>query len=220
MYQTIAAGGYKTPLRAILAVADLRHELLQRYPLTVEQAADPGAVFCLTSALQEVTVSGSGWSLQKLLPKELTVAGKTGTTDDLRDSWFAGFSGSHVAVAWIGRDDNKSTGLTGATGALRIWAAAMGSISTMPLQPQAPEDIVFYLADIRTGKIFNNACDRGKAVPFIRDGILPPVISCSAPGQHPRQVRPRHRQQQKPQQENSFGRTLQQGVDQFLRIFQ
>jgi penicillin-binding protein 1B len=220
MYQTIAAGGYKTPLRAILAVADLRHELLQRYPLTVEQAADPGAVFCLTSALQEVTVSGSGWSLQKLLPKELTVAGKTGTTDDLRDSWFAGFSGSHVAVAWIGRDDNKSTGLTGATGALRIWAAAIGSISTMPLQPQAPEDIVFYLADIRSGKIFNNACDRGKAVPFIRDGILPPVISCSAPRQHPRQVRPQHRQQETPPQENSFGRTLQQGVDQFLRIFQ
>ena len=220
MYQTIAAGGYKTPLRAILAVSDLQHRLLQRYPLTVDQAAEPGAVFCLTSALQEVTVSGSGWSLQKLLPEELTVAGKTGTTDNLRDSWFAGFSGSHVAVAWIGRDDNKSTGLTGATGALRVWAATMGSIATMPLQPQAPDDIVFYLADIRAGKIFNDACDRGKAVPFIRDGILPPVISCSAPRQGPQPARSPQRQEQTPPRVNNFGRTLQQGIDQFLRIFQ
>jgi penicillin-binding protein 1B len=219
MYQSIAAGGYKTPLRAILAVSDLQHQLLKRYPLTVEQAAGPGPVFCLTSALQEVTVSGSGGGLQKLLPRGLTVAGKTGTTDDLRDSWFAGFSGAHVAVAWTGRDDNKPTGLTGATGALRIWAATMGTISTIPLQPQAPENIIFYLADIGARKIFNNACDRGKAVPFIRDGILPPVISCNTPQPRKKQIRSKQRQQQAPTQKNSFGKTLQQGIDQFLRIF-
>jgi penicillin-binding protein 1B len=212
MYQTIGSGGYKTPLRAILAVTDLQHQLLQRYPLAVEQAADSGAVFCLTTALQEVTKSGSGSSLQKLLPPELTVAGKTGTTDDLRDSWFAGFSGSHVAVAWAGRDDNHSTGLTGATGALRIWAATMAAIATTPLKPQAPPDIVFYNADIEAGKLYSDECNRETPVPFIRDGLLPPVIFCTR--EQPAQ------QRRAQQQGNSFEQTLQRGVEQFLRIFQ
>ena len=101
MYQTIAAGGYKTPLRAILAITDRQNQLLQRYPLTVERAVDPAAVFCLSTALQAVCEIGTGKKLKTLLP-ELSVAGKTGTTDHLRDSWFAGFSGSHVAVVWVG----------------------------------------------------------------------------------------------------------------------
>ncbi len=134
MYQTIAAGGYETPLRAILAVTDQENNTLQRYPLTVQQNVDPGAVFCLSYALQAVTTEGTGRSLQRLLPEGLTVAGKTGTTDNLRDSWFAGYSSTHVAVAWVGRDDNMPTGLTGATGALGIWAATMAKIDTSPLR--------------------------------------------------------------------------------------
>jgi penicillin-binding protein 1B len=211
MYQTIGSGGYRTPLRAILAVTNLQNELLQRYPLTVEQAADPGAVFCLTTALQEVTSTGTGRSLQQLLPPGLTVAGKTGTTDNLRDSWFAGFSGSHVAVAWVGRDDNSSTGLTGSTGALRVWAATMAGISTTPLKLQAPPNIDFYLADTVAGKLFSDQCSQGKAVPFIRGGLLPPVISCSA----------RQRsQQRRPLQGTGLENPLQQGIEQFLRLFE
>ena len=60
MYQTIAAGGYQTPLRAILAVTDQQNNTLQRYPLTVQQNVDPGAVFCLSYALQAVTTAGTG----------------------------------------------------------------------------------------------------------------------------------------------------------------
>ncbi len=180
MYQTIAAGGYKTPLRAIIAVTDQENTTLQRYPLTVEQAVDPGAVFCLSNALQAVTTMGTASGLQRLLPEGLTVAGKTGTTNDLRDSWFAGFSGMHVAVAWVGRDDNKPTGLTGATGALGVWAATMAGINTSPLQPQPPDTINWYYADISTGQIFNQKCDTAQEtlLPFINNGLLPEVVSC------------------------------------------
>ena len=183
IYQTLAAGGYQTPLRAILAVTDQQNATLQRYPLTVEQAVEPGAVFCLTTALQAVTTSGTAGSLQHLLPAGLRVAGKTGTTDDLRDSWFAGFSGTHVAVAWVGRDDNKSTGLTGASGALGVWAAAMASISTSSLQPQAPENVDRYYADIDAGTIYNQQCAsaRQTLLPFIRGGTLPEVVNCNRP---------------------------------------
>ncbi len=201
MYQTIAAGGYKTPLRTILAVTDQRNQLLQRYPLTVEQAADPAAVFCLSTALQEVCKTGTGKNLQQLLPPALTVAGKTGTTDHLRDSWFAGFSGSHVAVAWVGRDDNKSTGLTGSTGAMRVWAESMGGITTTPLALQSPGDIDFYFSDIQTGKLFSDQCQQGELVPFIRRGFLPPVIRC------------------RDQQDHNLEKVLQDGVQQFFRSF-
>ena len=211
MYQTIAAGGYKTPLRTILAVTDQQGRLLQRYPLTVDQAADPAAVFCLSTALQEVTRTGTGHRLQQLLPAKLTVAGKTGTTDDLRDSWFAGFSDSHVAVAWVGRDDNRSTGLTGSTGALRVWAATMGEITTIPLKLHPPANIDFYFSDIQAGKLFSDQCRQGELVPFIRGGLLPPVITCTAPaspqpGNH--------------RQGSGFEDAVQEGIQQFLRIFQ
>ncbi len=181
IYQTLAAGGYRTPLRAILVVTDQQNATLQRYPLTVEQSVEPGAVFCLTKALQAVTISGTAGSLQRLLPEGLSVAGKTGTTDDLRDSWFAGFSGTHVAVAWVGRDDNKPTGLTGATGALGVWAATMASISTSALQLQSPENINWYYADIDAGTIYNQQCAsaRQTLVPFISEGILPKVVNCN-----------------------------------------
>ena len=205
MYQTIAAGGYRTPLRAILAVTDQQNTTLQRYPLTVQQAVDPGAVFCLTTALQAVTTSGTASSLQRLLPQGLTVAGKTGTTDNLRDSWFAGFSGMHVAVAWVGRDDNTPTGLTGATGALGVWAKAMAEINTSPLQPQSPENISWYYADIYTGTIYNQQCAAGRqtALPFIRDGVLPEVVNCN------RQL-----------PKNSLEKTVQKGLNNFFNFFQ
>ncbi len=205
MYQTIAAGGYQTPLRAILAVTDQQNATLQRYPLTVQQTVDPGAIFCLTNALQAVTTSGTASSLQHLLPQGLAVAGKTGTTDNLRDSWFAGFSGMHVAVAWVGRDDNQPTGLTGATGALGVWAAVMSGIDTSPLQLQAPENINWYYADSNAGTIYNQQCgtDRQKLLPFIRDGILPKVVNCN---------------RQLPQ--NTMEKTVQKGLNNILNFFQ
>lgn len=206
MYQTIAAGGYKTPLRTILAVTDRKNRLLQRYPLTVDQAVDPAAVFCLSTALQAVCETGTGRRLKKVLPPELIVAGKTGTTDNLRDSWFAGFTGSHVAVAWVGRDDNKSTGLTGSTGAMRVWGDTMKRITTASLDLQAPENIDFYLANIEVGKLFSDQCQQGELVPFIRGGLLPSVISCQSAKRSPKN--------------NSQKDGKLDGLQRFLRLFE
>ncbi|TGT71609.1 penicillin-binding protein 1B, partial [Mesorhizobium sp. M8A.F.Ca.ET.161.01.1.1] len=52
----------------------------------------------------------------------LQPAGKTGTTNDGRDSWYAGYTGDHLAVIWIGNDQNEQAGLYGATGAMRVWS--------------------------------------------------------------------------------------------------
>ena len=112
-YQTIASGGFRMPLRAIREVTDGDGKRLSRYALSVQQAFAPEAMFLLTQALIDVMRTGTGRSAYQRLPRDLVVAGKTGTTDDLRDSWFAGFDENHLAVVWIGRDDNQPIGLTG-----------------------------------------------------------------------------------------------------------
>lgn len=215
MYQAIAAGGYKSTLRAILAVTNQQNQLLQRYPLTVEQAMPTEAVFCLNRALREVTRSGTAASLQRRLPHGMSVAGKTGTTDDLRDSWFAGFSGSHVAVAWVGRDDNHSTGLTGASGALRVWAKTMAALTMTPLDDQPPENVDLYRAILEAGTLVDNSCPRGELLPFIRGGVLPPLSFCDAPPPQQRQG-----QQRRHRATSGFEKALQEGLNQLLRIFQ
>jgi penicillin-binding protein 1B len=166
LYQTLAAGGFHSPLRAIRAVLDAEQQALQRYPLTVTAAADPAAVFLLNRNLVEVAESGTGASLRRLLPGELQVAGKTGTTNDLRDSWFAGFSADRVAVAWVGRDDNAPTGLTGASGALPVWADLMRSIDNLSLQLTPPAGVEYHWID-RQGRLAAEHCDGAVAFPYI-----------------------------------------------------
>lgn len=167
MYQTLAAGGYRAPLRAIRQVMDRNGDTLQRYALEIEEAADPAATYLVTTALHEVTRRGTAASLQRLLPEALPVAGKTGTTDDLRDSWFAGYTDSHVAVTWIGRDDNQPTGLTGATGALPVWAQLMGSIPTRPLSPMRPGNVTWVPVDPASGLLAESRCPGAEWVPFV-----------------------------------------------------
>jgi len=142
MYQTIAAGGYRAPLRAIREVMDQTGRPLNRYPLAVEAAVDPRAAYLTTWAMQQVVQQGTAKWLGARLPKGLTMAGKTGTTDDMRDSWFAGFGGDKVAVVWVGRDDYKPMGLAGGTGALRVWGEFMLAMPNEPLVEDPPEGVV------------------------------------------------------------------------------
>ena len=86
-----------------------------------------------------VTTHGTGRDVPARLPRGLVVAGKTGTSSDTRDSWFAGFTGSYVSVVWVGYDDNRVTGLTGATGALPVWADTLASLKSVSFQPVPPE---------------------------------------------------------------------------------
>ncbi len=166
VYQTIAAGGFRSPLKSIRAVLDARQQPLQRYPLTVSQAADPAAVFLLTRNLVEVTEAGTAAALPRYLSGGLQVAGKTGTTNDLRDSWFAGFSADRVAVAWVGRDDNASTGLTGASGALPVWADLMANIDNASLQLVLPPGVEYHWVD-QYGRLAAETCEGAVAFPYI-----------------------------------------------------
>jgi penicillin-binding protein 1B len=91
--------------------------------------------------LQEVMTEGTGHKAYDIFPKSFGLVGKTGTTNDAKDSWFAGYSGDYLSVVWVGRDDNKPMGLTGATGALPVWLSIMKQISTQPVNLIAPDNI-------------------------------------------------------------------------------
>lgn len=166
MFQTMSADGFYTPLLAINAVIEPSGKMLNSYPLSVEQRFDAQSIYILRHALQAATHEGTGKALNWLLPK-FSVAGKTGTTNDLRDSWFAGFSGDMMAVVWLGRDDNASTGLTGATGALRVWADIFNERSMVPIQNLPPENVEIVWVDNDTGQGSQESCANAIALPFV-----------------------------------------------------
>ena len=120
LYQTLANGGFFVPVNSIREVLDSDGRALRRYALEVRQALQAEAAFLTGFMLVQAVSRGTGRGLYRMIPG-VPLAGKTGTTNDLRDSWFAGFGDDVTGVVWVGRDDNQPTGFTGASGALQIW---------------------------------------------------------------------------------------------------
>jgi penicillin-binding protein 1B len=179
MYNTLANGGFRSPLRAVRAVIDEQGKALKAPELEVTEAAPAEAVYTLNRMLIEVFERGTARPAKKVLPPGLVVAGKTGTSNDYRDSWFAGFSGGHVIVVWMGHDDNANTGLTGTTGALQAWTRLMASISTTSFDPLMPEAVEDRWIEFYSGQETSPYCS-GSAVrmPFEVGTVLNPNPAC------------------------------------------
>ncbi len=167
LYQVLSSGGFRTPLRAIRAVTTGDGEPLQRYPLEVEPVAEPGPVYLTTRAMQDVVKWGTGRSLLEKVPRSWQLAGKTGTSGGLRDSWFAAFSADVLGVVWLGRDDNKPTRLSGATGALRVFGDAIAGLSLASLEPPVPAGIDWRWVNNDTGKASAQGCTGAERLPFL-----------------------------------------------------
>lgn len=176
MYQTLAGDGFATPLRSIRAVMTIDGKVLQSYSYRVRQTVDPAATYLTNKILQAVMDKGTGRSAYRYLPKSLALVGKTGTTNQLRDSWFAGYSGDYLSVVWIGRDDNKPTGLTGASGALQLWATLMKQISTQAVSLVPPDNVAMYWIDPVNGLLANQECAGALLYPYIK-GSAPEATS-------------------------------------------
>ncbi|HDY8050394.1 TPA: penicillin-binding protein 1B [Vibrio vulnificus] len=121
MYQTLTNSGRKAPLTALRSVVDLEgHVLYQSLPKS-SPAVNEQAAWLITYAMKQGVAQGTGRYLQNQFAWA-ALAGKTGTSNDSRDSWFVGVDGREVTTIWLGRDDNQPTKLTGASGALRVYA--------------------------------------------------------------------------------------------------
>lgn len=170
IYETLANGGYRMPLRAIRDITDINGNPLERFPISSVKAIEPEPYYLIVTAMQEVVRSGTARRMNSDIPAALNIAGKTGTTDDYRDSWFAGFSGNLLNVVWVGNDDNKKTGLSGSSGALPVWMDIMKDLPQKPLEVNIPEGIIEKTVDTATGLLFNSECEgirQAKTLPFI-----------------------------------------------------
>jgi penicillin-binding protein 1B len=124
MYSTLGNMGRFKNISGLLQVKDLDGRILyEKSNVPGEQRLDPQVTATLISTLKLSPQIGTAQSLRYFLPDTRFIAGKTGTTNDLKDSWFMGLTPNYLMVVWVGRDDNQPSGLTGASGALPIWGA-------------------------------------------------------------------------------------------------
>lgn len=167
MYSTIAANGFYTPLKSIREVSDSQGNKLQRYPLHLQQRIAANEQYLLDFALQNVMHEGTGKSVRQQFPNNTIIAGKTGTSNDQRDSWFAGYDRNRLAVVWLGNDNNQQLPFTGATGALPIWASIMQANRSAQGSRIAPSGIDFVWVDKTSGKLSAERCENAVSLPFV-----------------------------------------------------
>lgn len=167
VYQTIAANGFRAPMRAIRLVTDIEGEELSRYPFKVKQVVSAENMHLIQYALQAVTREGTGRYIYNRLPAALNVAGKTGTSNDQRDSWFAGFAGDRMAVVWLGLDNNGKLPFTGSGGALRVWTELMVKERPHSFMATQPEGIEYHWIEEQTGLLSAEQCQGVRQLPFI-----------------------------------------------------
>ncbi|MEM7049328.1 MAG: PBP1A family penicillin-binding protein [Acidobacteriota bacterium] len=193
VYSTFAAGGRRPTLHGLVAVLDPAGRPLAGEPLApAEQVLSPQAAYLMTSVLEGVFERGTArvtrqWGLRDPL------AGKTGTTNGRRDSWFAGYSPDRATVVWVGYDDNSETRLSGARAALPIWSrftARVRPAGGFPVFAQ-PEGIVTALVDAESGGLATNRCYRVITEVFLEDQV--PAYVCDLHGGRYRREPPRVR---------------------------
>ncbi|MDB6088036.1 MAG: penicillin-binding protein, partial [Gammaproteobacteria bacterium] len=165
LYNGLANGGFRTALRAVRTVISVDGKPLKAFPLEVTPVATPEVVYELDRMMEQVMEKGTGRAARAVLPAELVVAGKSGTSSDYHDNWFAGFSGSHLAVVWVGYDNNLSTGFTGSSGALPIWARLMAGLGTTSWDAPMPESLAETWIEYSSGLRVEKGCSED-AVPI------------------------------------------------------
>ena len=151
-YAVFANGGFTVTPRLIEKITDARGNVLWEAPPPPvrqenQRAIDPRNAFIIDSMLREVASSGTGAAASQRLGRH-DLAGKTGTTSDAVDGWFAGYSGNIVAVSWMGHDQPRSLGARefGATLALPMWTDYMRqALSGKPASERHPPPGVSYV---------------------------------------------------------------------------
>ncbi|TKI08805.1 bifunctional glycosyl transferase/transpeptidase [Martelella alba] len=212
-FQAIASGGNRAPLSAVRSViSEDGRVLYQSYP-QAERVVPAQAAYLTLYAMQQVVARGTARSLAVKFPN-YHLAGKTGTTNDLRDSWFAGVDGREVAITWVGRDNNGPAKLTGANGALTLYRRYLENQPPLALNLTPPEGISQMSIDY-AGNFVCNGNDALRSIPVWTDN---PQALCQAgqtavdqsaaqpqPVEQPAQQQPQPQQQQPGQNSENGG---------------
>ena len=170
LYLPIAANGYYKKGHAISRIVSGQGETLWQFLDENEQRLSSQSAYLLNYALAQVTKKGTAKSLSWRLSNK-NVAGKTGTSNDLRDSWFVGYDDKHLVTTWLGKDNNSPTGLTGSTGALPLFAHFIKAQGVVNRNDVMPDGLAMTLFEKNTGFAVNEQCDNTVSYPAIIAGI-------------------------------------------------
>jgi penicillin-binding protein 1B len=173
--------GELRPLRTIARITSDGRDVPPP-PSLPKRIARPDTTFIVTDMMRSVVAEGTGSGV-RAAGFTLDAAGKTGTTNDLRDAWFVGFTPELLAVVWVGFDDNQAIGLSGAQAAVPIWgefmARALSGHANMSFGPP-PFGVASAEIDRDTGLLATPACPRRRTELFLAGSE--PTATCD---QHP-----------------------------------
>jgi penicillin-binding protein 1B len=170
-YNVLANGGLKIDPVTVLSVTDDKDRALEEHKTQTPRVARPESAYLVTAMMRSVLnggTAGGAWAMG--LPQGIDVAGKTGTTNDMRDAWFAGFTPDLLCVVWVGYDDNSPVNLSGARAALPIWVDFMkGSLAGIKPSrfPVPPANIIFLDIDPTTGLLASPSCPKTMSEAFV-----------------------------------------------------
>ena len=159
-YTLFTNGGAVRPLKMIQDIdAGEQHLVPKDAPL--RRVARPGTTYLVTNMMRSVLNEGTGAGA-RAAGFVLDAAGKSGTTNDLRDAWFVGFTPHLLTVVWVGFDDNQPVSLSGSQAALPIWTQFMKNATAgqPSVEFDVPEGITFVEIDRDTGKLALPGCLR------------------------------------------------------------
>jgi len=174
VYSVFAAGGMRVPVHGLSAVLDSEGKPLPGGALAEPvRALSPQANYLVVSTLQGVIERGTGASA-RIQGVTDPLAGKTGTTNGRRDSWFGGFSPDRATLVWVGYDDNSKTRLSGARAALPVWARFTWSVRPRDGYPvfRQPRGIATAAIDPLSGELATDDCPKVLTEVFL-EGAVP-----------------------------------------------
>ena len=174
-YQTIASEGFYSPLNSIRTVESSEDVLSLSYPYKVEQRFRPEPIYLLKFVLKQTFISGTARGFSSRVIEKWKTGGKTGTSDDQRDSWFVGYAGNYLMVVWLGFDDNRKSPLTGRTGALQVWKNFMSRLDPIAYEVRKPSRIRYEWRDTKDGLLSGERCKGSILIPFV-EGTEPEMI--------------------------------------------
>ncbi|KGD70505.1 bifunctional glycosyl transferase/transpeptidase [Tatumella morbirosei] len=197
-FQTIASGGNRATLSAVRSVISEDGKVLyQSYP-QAQQVEPPEAAYLTLYAMQQVVNRGTAHALGAQYPT-MHLAGKTGTTNNLVDSWFTGIDGKEVTVTWVGRDNNQTTKLWGSSGALQLYRRYLANQPPTPLDLTPPEDVTTMNIDSAGNFVCGSGSTTWRSLPV---WAADPTTLCQQQQQQQQQQLQQQQQQQQVQQDS------------------
>ncbi|HOV84763.1 MAG TPA: PBP1A family penicillin-binding protein [Syntrophobacteraceae bacterium] len=171
-YATLDNDGQKPYLLTLREVVDDKGNVLERRSVDLATVTTPAKAFLITDLLQGVVERGTARNVRRL-GVNFPCAGKTGTTNDTRDSWFVGYTTDLLVLIWVGYDDNRPTELTGAKGAGRLWARFMSQVRPWihPQKFRVPPGVVQRLICPQSGRLAVLSCPGRRFEYFLSENV-------------------------------------------------